>query len=147
MLLTFAEPVSNTNYSKTTINPLVTPAFMDKPWKIKSIITNPSVLDIDGDGSNDAEIIKSLQQAERNREFIFGADGTVWERKIAEGNQQEEPAAIQNGTWIHAKEDLLRWTQDDHTLIDLRVVSQSENELKLGYEADAMKVIFTMRYN
>lgn len=139
MLLTVAERVTNTNPAKAIVNPLATPAFTDKPWRIKSIVTDPAIID--------AAIISSLQHAERNREFIFGADGKVWERKIAVINQQEESARVQNGTWVHTEENLLRWRQEDHTLIDLKIVSLTEQELKLVYEADVMKVTFTMSSN
>lgn len=139
ILLTVAKRVSNTRYAKVTVDPPATPAFTDKPWRIKSIVTDPAIID--------AAIISSLQHAERNREFIFGADGKVWERKIAEINQQEESARVQNGTWVYTEENLFSWRQEDHTLIDLKIVSLTEQELKLLYEADVMKVTFTMSSN
>jgi len=57
-----------------------TTSFTDKAWRIKSVITNPAVLDVDGDSKKDSEVISSLQYPERNKDIVFAADGKVWER-------------------------------------------------------------------
>jgi|GEM_PF-3683971 len=116
-------------------------SFTDREWKIKSIVTEPALIDIDGDDKLDAEIINSLQEKERNKRIIFTSTGEVIE-KIAKDNSAFEFEIVKNGSW--SKQDGstgFKWVQEDKTvcLIDarnsesdeLRIMSTDNNDIKV----------------
>lgn len=106
-----------------------TTSFTDKAWRMKSVITNPPVLDLDGDGKKDSEVISSLQYPERNKDIVFAADGKVWERLAAlPGDASTE--AKQNGTWKSVgNTNIISWTQEDGTISNITIKGSEEMTL------------------
>lgn len=104
-------------------------SFTDKAWRMKSVTTNPAVLDVDSDGKKDTEVISSLQYPERNKDIVFAADGKVWERQAAlPGDALTE--AKQNGTWKNAgNANTITWTQEDGTVSNITTTGSEEMTL------------------
>lgn len=119
-----------------------TTSFTDKVWRMKSVITDPAVLDVDGDGKKDSEVISSLQYPERNKDIVFAADGKVWERLAAlPGDASTE--AKQNGTWKSAgNANTITWTQEDGTASNITTTGAEEMTLVHQNEMVTITVLF-----
>lgn len=93
-------------------------SFTDKLLEIKSIVTVPAILDIDGDGKNDKEVLPSFQANERTKKISFLSDGKVMELEKHAVTVNQTTKGTQNGTWKKT-EDLkgIIWCQDDGTII------------------------------
>ena len=113
-------------------------SFTDKAWRMKSVVTNPAVLDVDGDGKKDSEVISSLQYPERNKDIVFAADGKVWERLAAlPGDASTE--AKQNGTWKSTgSANTITWTQEDGTVSN--ITSTGPEEMTLVHQNEMVTI-------
>jgi len=114
-------------------------SFTDKAWRMKSVVTNPAVLDVDGDGKKDSEVISSLQYPERNKDIVFAADGKVWERLAGlPGDASTE--AKQNGTWKNTSNaNIISWTQEDGTFSNITTAPDSE-EMTLVHQNEMVTI-------
>lgn len=116
-------------------------SYSDKEWKIKSIKTTPAVIDVDGDGRADEEIITSLQTGERNKSLTFASDGKVWEKSGEFNYKLGRDEIKQNGNWnVTANDDQVTWIQDDGTVVEMQVIASNNHELKVSYGDEQLKI-------
>ena len=114
--------------------------FGKKEWMLKSIYMNPAILDINGDGIKDAEMISSLQDEERTKTIVFASDGKVWE------NNTSISSPVQAGTWKpNDMGDYIHWIQKDGTIITAKREDFSKNMILFTYKSENSEISYTFQ--
>jgi hypothetical protein len=128
---------SSTTYEKSVMRE----TFGEKEWSIISIVTTPAVMDINGDGKNEAELISTLQEGERNKKLVFAPDGKVWEKRTSKG----ETTTTENGKWQPGEDgDIIVWKQSDGTILVAETSEFSGNTVKFSYKQNDVEMMFTL---
>jgi len=114
-------------------------AFIGKEWRITSIITEPAVMDVNGDGVRDKEVIGSIQQPGVTKSIIFMADGKVVEKTRVTNNPE---LVVQQGTWKRSsKSSAFTWINKEG--IELKGTVE-KGEVKLVYEDDKLEIKYSL---
>ncbi len=114
-------------------------SIIGKQWKLTSIITNPPIVDVDGDGTKDPEAINSLSDAQKSRIIIFKSNGLVEEKHI---NNNGDLNTIKNGSWkVDAASDTFLWFLPDGTSLKGKYTN---NSLVLNYTDEKLDIKYTL---
>jgi hypothetical protein len=115
--------------------------FGEKEWQLTSIHTTPALLDINGDGQKESELISTLTESERNKLFVFAPDGKVWEKK----QEYAETITAENGNWKPGADgNSITWIQKDGTVLNAKAELFSGHEVRLSYKNEHAEIVYTL---
>ncbi len=110
-----------------------------KIWKISSITTEPAIIDVDGDGKKDKEIIGSLQSSEREKTISFKPNGVVEETFITTNGSIE---VEYNGSWkMDQLGESFLWKLSDKSILKGQV---QDNNIELTHIDSNLEIRYTL---
>lgn len=131
------EETQNENEYQSSVNK---ETFGKKEWVLKSIYMNPALIDINGDGIKDAEMISSLPQDERTKTIVFAPDGKVWETK------HSSAPAVMEGNWKpDSSGEMLLWIQKNGIILTAKAADYSLNTIAFTYKNDKAEIQYTFQ--
>jgi hypothetical protein len=105
--------------------------FVDKSWKLESMISNP-VADWNEDGVPDADLVDLLEACDLDDALIFKKSGKIVSNYGTNKCDPTEPAEAEDGSWTYdAASKILNIDQDG--LQAWTVLENNGNTLKLRY--------------
>lgn len=130
---------SMTAAETSAVKPSTIPLLTEKQWQLTSILMTKPLIDVNGDGEPDAEVITSLHPEEREKTMLFRAEGTVWETPATSGAMP-----VPKGSWELLSSTEILWTFPGGDQRRLRFVPVSSNSIRLVYQTAEQQISYTL---
>lgn len=122
--------------------------FTDRYWTLSALKAEPA-LDWDLDGIPETDILKKLEDCERDDAIMFTSDHVVMEHRGSEHCDEEDDLERETGTWDYdGSSDALIVATDGHEPQHYQVVEARGDKLVLTHRVEARntKHVLTATY-